>query len=88
MRTVVCDKRFNAARDRITPDIERWDEVFRGVEWALSRAPELGQATSAPGIHALATDDWPDVLATVVYYRFDGGEVTLLDIRLADIAPF
>ena len=87
MRTVVSDDRFDAARDGITPDIERWDEVFRGVEGALAWAPELGQATSAQGIYALPTEDWPGVPPLVVYYRFDEKEVTLLDIREADSEP-
>lgn len=87
MRTVVCGERFNASRDKITASIERWDEIFRGVEWALCWAPERGKDTAVPGICALPTHDWPDVPPLVVYYRFDENEVTLLDIREADIEP-
>jgi hypothetical protein len=86
-RTVVCDSCFDKSRSKISQSVERWDEIFRGIEWALCRVPEKGQATSAPGIYALTTDDWPNVPAMVVYYQFDEDEVTLLDVRLADVPP-
>lgn len=86
-RTIVESARFKSERAAIAPSISRWDEVFRAVEWGLAQAPEVaGKATHVDGVFAIPTDDWPDVPAVVVYYRFDESTVTLLSLILADTA--
>jgi len=80
-RVVVASQQFEADREKIEKDVQRWDEVFRGVEWALSRVPEYGQPTSVDGVLGLPTDDWPGVPSCVVYYRYDDRQVILLGIR-------
>ncbi len=86
-REVVYTELFDSDRKELESSVERWDEIFRAVEWALCRAPEKGQETSAYGIFARTTDDWPEVPPLVVYYIFDENEVTVLSVRLADIDP-
>ena len=84
-RTLVESERFKGELAQIAPNIARWDEVFRGVQWGLCRKPHaVGKPTAADGIYAVPTDDWPGVPAVVVYYRFDDSTVTLLSVILAE----
>lgn len=84
-RTLIESERFKGELAQIAPNIVRWDEVFRGVQWGLCRKPQLvGQLTAADGIYAVATDDWPGVPSVVVYYKFDDKTVTLLSVILAE----
>jgi hypothetical protein len=86
LRQVIESKRFSRERDRLlTDDIRRWDEIFRGIEWALCQAPErVGKETSAPGIRAVPVAQPPGQIDLVVYYTFNDEQVTLLSIRQAE----
>lgn len=80
MREVVESERFSRERNGIVHDTERWDDMFVGLEWALSNKPEFGQATGAEGIYAIPVWPWRGMIDLVVYYEFDEGRVTLLSI--------
>jgi hypothetical protein len=84
---IVESERFQQERDTISKDVERWDDVMRGVTWALAREPdEAGKKTVVEDIYALPTEAAPDVPATVIYYRVHAKQVELLSVRLADDA--
>ena len=57
-RTVIETKTYEAQRDTIMPDIRRFDEIIRGVYWALSQRPEAFPPVDPkkPTIHVLKTD--------------------------------
>ena len=80
---IVESRRFRAQMGELA-DVERWDDVMRGVMWALARDPfEAGQPTSVPFIHGLPTEAAPGVPAVVIYYSVMGWQVELLGLRLA-----
>jgi len=41
-REVVRSEDFESAAKAIQPDVQRFDEVFRGIEWALARTEHIG----------------------------------------------
>lgn len=41
-RTVVLEPRAQTEIDKYTQDVERFDEIWRGIEWLLARTPEVG----------------------------------------------
>ena len=84
-REVVDSGRFVADRDGLTDDVERWDEVMKGVVWALSKSPEKGQPTDAPDIMALPTVVWDGAPPLVIYYRYDDERVDLLSVQRGDV---
>ena len=76
-REVVYTEPFDSDRKELESSIERWDEIFGAVEWALCRAPEKGQETSALGIFARTTDDWPEVPPSLPTYVRHGARKEL-----------
>lgn len=84
-REIIESTRFQRHRDELMPDIRQWDEIFRGVDWALQRDPGgVGQQTDVPGVLAIPImlpAGEPDL---VVYYAFNDDAVTLMDVKIAE----
>lgn len=56
LRKVVETEEFQAQRDELIEDVHRYDEVRAGVDWALSREPEIFPFGYEPwGIRVLKT---------------------------------
>lgn len=84
-RTIIESAQFKRERDAILPNIARWDEVMRGVTWALCREPgKAGRVTGVDGVFALPTEPWPGAPGVVIYYTFNEDTVTLHSVILAE----
>ena len=83
-RTVVETKTYEAQRDAIMPDIRRFDEITRGVYWALSTRPEVFPPVDPnnPTIYVLKTDAFSDVPRLRIFYKFNNEAVQLLWIEV------
>lgn len=82
-RNWVEEHSFAEARDAVSPNVERMDDVLVGIIFALECRAELGSQTAQPGIRGIATRPWPGAPELVIYYRFDDHSVYGLDIRPA-----
>ena len=83
VRTVVETQEFERQRSAIMPDVRRFDEIIRGVYWALSTQPEAFPSVSrGSNIHVLKTDEFADVPRLRIFYRFDESTVHLLWIEM------
>jgi len=83
-RTVIETKTYEAQRDAIVPNVRRFDEVMRGVYWALSTRPEAFPPVdpSNPTIHVLKTDAFSDIPRLRIFYKFDDVAVQLLWVEV------
>ena len=83
-RTVIETKTYEAQRDAIMPNIRRFDEVMRGVYWALSTRPEAFPSADPnnPTIHVLKTDAFSDIPRLRIFYKFNDVAVQLLWIEV------
>jgi hypothetical protein len=82
-RTVVETKTYESQRDAIIPNVQRFDEIMRGVYWALATQPEAYPPISPnSSIHVLKTDAFSDIPRMRIYYRFDDSNTHLLWIEL------
>lgn len=83
VRTIVETREFERQRLVVMPDIRRFDEIMRGVYWALSTRPEAFPAVSdGSNIHVLKTAEFTDVPPLRIFYIFDESTVHLLWIEL------
>lgn len=83
VRTVVETKTYESQRDAVIPNVRRFDEITRGVYWALATRPEAYPPISPKSsIHVLKTDAFPDIPRMRIYYRFDDSNTHLLWIEL------
>jgi len=84
---IVESQRFRAQMGELS-EVERWDEVMRGVMWALARDPcAAGQPTSVPGIFGIPTEPAPGTPAFVIYYHVTNEQVELIALKLATALP-
>ncbi len=83
-RTVIETKTYEAQRDAIMPNVRRFDEVMRGVYWALSTRPEAFPSVdlSNPTIRVLKTDAFSDIPRLRIFYKFNDVAVQLLWIEV------
>ena len=65
-RQVVESTFFSACRDKLEADIKRWDEITRGVQWALATRPETSSRIPGTDIHVLKTDALQGVRVNLV----------------------
>lgn len=83
VRTVVETQEFERQRNAVMPDIRRFDEIMRGVYWALSTRPEVSPLVShGSEVHVLKTDEFAGVPRLRIFYRFDESTVHLLWIEM------
>ena len=83
VRTVVETKTYESQRDAVIPNVQRFDEITRGVYWALAIRPEAYPPISPKSsIRVLKTDDFPDIPRMRIYYKFDDSKTYLLWIEL------
>lgn len=82
-RTVWDTDRFTRERDALGLP-EAMDVILEDITTAISRAPEIGQATQQPGVLAVPIDPTPRVPALVLYYSYTEDDVYLLSLRRAD----
>jgi len=87
-RTVIEGKEYEAQRNLIFPDVRRFDEVTRGIYWALSTQPEAFPVAYAnprgEEIRVLKTDAFIRVPRFRIFFRFDDSNVILLWIETID----
>ena len=83
-RTVIETATYEAQRDAIMPDIRRFDEIMRGVYWALSTRPEVFPSVDQnnPTIHVLKTDAFNDLPRLRIFYKFNDVAVQLLWVEV------
>lgn len=83
-RTIKETETYEAQRDAIMPDIRRFDEIMRGVYWALSTRPEAFPSAepNTPMIHVLKTDAFGNVPRLRIFYKFNDVAVQLLWIEI------
>lgn len=79
-RAVVQTTRFELELLAFEPDVARSDEFLEGVEWVLSRDPELGLRLSDE-VWALDTSEYALIKPMTVFYTFDEQTVWLLSIQ-------
>jgi hypothetical protein len=84
MRTLIEDPSFTSARDAISQDVRRMDQVMEGIGLRLSLHPDSGYETLGPGVWVTFTRPWPGAPRMAIYYTFDTQFVRLLDIELID----
>lgn len=83
VRTVVETKTYESQRDAVMPNVQRFDEITRGVYWALATRPEAYPPINPKSsIRVLKTDAFPDIPRMRIYYRFDDSKTYLLWIEL------
>lgn len=82
LRTVIESERFKKERTEVEPNCQRFDEAFKGINWALARKPEKGRPTNVAHIYGLPIQINDDQ-HFVVYYTFDDNTVTLISIQSA-----
>lgn len=82
-RTVVETRTYESQRDTITRDVKRFDEIMRGVYWALSTRPEAYPAIAPDSsIHVLKTAPFNAIPRLRIFYRFDDSSTYLLWIEV------
>jgi hypothetical protein len=85
-RTIVEGKEYEAQRDLIFPNVRRFDEVTRGIYWALSTRPETFPVAyvSPQGeeIRVLKTDAFTSIPRFRIFFKFDNSRVLLLWIEV------
>jgi len=85
-RTVIEGKEYEAQRDLIFSDVRRFDEVTRGIYWALSTRPEAFPVAyiSPQGeeIRVLKTDAFIGIPRFRIFFKFDDSSVLLLWIEV------
>jgi hypothetical protein len=66
------------------PNVRRFDEVMRGVYWALSTRPEASPSVDPknPTIYVLKTDAFSDIPRLRIFYKFNDITVQLLWIEV------
>jgi hypothetical protein len=83
VRSIVETQEFERQRLVVMPDIQRFDEIMRGVYWALATRPEAFPAVGHDSnIHVLKTDEFTGVPRLRIFYRFDESTVHLLWIEM------
>ena len=83
LRTVVQSHRFTEELKAIERSAQRSDEFIEGVEWYLSRCPEVGTQLGQTDVWFLPTNDSATMTSLVIYYTFDEDRVLLLSIHKA-----
>lgn len=81
-RQIVESEQFSSAKSLLFPNIKRLDDMLNGITWALARHPEEFPCVPCTSLYMAATDPFPDAPAIRVWYTFDDGNVTMLDIEL------
>lgn len=79
-RRIVRQPRFERELEQAFSDVRRADEALAGLEWTLSRLPELGMAVRDHPEFSC----WPvhtEGPSFLVVYRHSEDEVVLLSIR-------
>jgi hypothetical protein len=64
---------FDAQARAIEPNVRRFDELFRGIEWALARTPQTGRVvltadlgSAGPRVKVTATVEANTVTLTAI----------------------
>lgn len=83
VRSVKESGTYEAERDRIAPRVQRFDEVMRGVYWALASRPQMYPAIAPDSaIHVLKTADFGDIPALRIFFTFSDSHTALLWIEV------
>ena len=85
-RTIIEEQTFSADRERFGIEASRLDDILEGVFWALSREPSRGTQIDKD-LWGIATLEWPNAPAFVVYYTFDPDSVYVKFLEPAEIDP-
>ncbi len=87
-RTIVEHKDYEAQRNLIYPNVRRFDEITRGIYWALSIRPEVFPVayTNPTGeeIHIIKTDAFSGIPRFRIFYKFDDSFTTLFWIEIIE----
>lgn len=79
-RTLVESLRFTEERERVAPDVRRFDEAMRAIDFRLCRNPESGIHIER-GLWATCIS-FPGGPTLAIYYTFDDHTVELQSVRL------
>lgn len=85
MRSVVLEKRASDALDAAVKQYPALTEVYRGLEWRLSRNPSAGAFRLQkvhPSTYLMAIEPWIGAPSLIVVYRFTRDEVNVLSVDL------
>jgi hypothetical protein len=83
-RTVVLDEVARQQIDALLQKHGRLEDVYRGIEWAISTDPLACQEIPrTDGIRIIKTDSYPDAPALRVYFRInaDDHHCTILEVH-------
>jgi hypothetical protein len=81
-RTIIFDKRAESFLGANAVPGERFEEQWRGIEWLLSRKPDVGapRYKSEPTkflIYVVASNGYANMREVWVLYSFDDSNVTI-----------
>lgn len=71
MHTIRYSDQWDSCCQQIGLSIRRWDEVYAGVEWAVSENPEFFELAPGTRLRVVLTDDFVDAPALVIYFTVD-----------------
>lgn len=92
-RQIVIDLPASRAIDAAELDYDRFDELWRGIEWYLARNPDNDYAArrivGSICYHVYRVDPHPSALlpAVAVLYTFSIHSVTIHDVRCEEASP-
>jgi len=83
VRNVVSEPSFDKTREKVEPNLKRFDEAFAATEWMLARFPEAGRRTSPDSlVWYIQVENDPGLRPAFVYYTFTDTHVHLLFVEL------
>jgi hypothetical protein len=83
-RTIIQEQRATATLDAECARFSGLSEVYRGLEWRISRDPKAGYCIpgSDPATYVIRSKEWVNTPSLVLLYRFTDDEVTILAARI------
>lgn len=91
LRTVVLEQKAEAAVQKHTGNVHRFDEAFEGLEWFLAREPEVGKYQNVDGKHVRVYVQSGDNLAKTpdiwVVFEITDDEIIIYDIEIRPHQP-
>ena len=71
MRTVVYSEYFERQAASLSRDIRRLNDVLEGIEWSISRFPEIWTLVPGTSLRAAKTEPAGDIPGLLIYFTID-----------------
>jgi hypothetical protein len=87
-RSLIHDKTFDDQAELIQPDLLRFDDIFRGIEWKIQMFPEMCEEVEGTTLRIVKTQDFPDNPSIRIYFSITSEEYcTLHWVEFAEPQP-